>query len=49
MISSRTTSVTLEINSGDTSAPYTSAKWALISRVVIPRAYNDKIMSLIGS
>lgn len=36
----------LEISSRDTDAPYTSAKWASISRVVIPREYSDSTTEL---
>lgn len=45
VISSVTTSVRFEINSREASIPYTSRKCSSISRVVIPRAYNDNTMS----
>jgi hypothetical protein len=38
--------VILEINSRDTLAPYTSSKWASISRVVMPREYSDSTTEL---
>ena len=40
-MSSTTRSVIRETVSLDTEAPYTSAKWALISPVVSPLAYNE--------
>jgi hypothetical protein len=44
-ISSATTSVTREIVAALTFAPYTSSRWAVMSRVDMPRAYRLKIMS----
>ena len=45
LTSSITASVTFEINAGDTSTRYISSRWPWISRVVMPRAYNDRILS----
>src|ERR1039458_1908446 len=45
LTSSITASVTLEISVGETSILYISSRWPWISRVVMPRAYMEMILS----
>src|SRR5580692_8196694 len=43
--SAKTSSVTVEIRSAETSVPYSSESWAWMSRTLMPRAYMPKILS----